>query len=147
MERNTDKTLEWAHNPFWFGFMTKAAGMKSLKGILPSMGKPKVKNIGMPNVPGAKPIITPDMPAEARRMSDNVPKQINKIKPAAEALDYSKKPPATPSAPKIKPAAEALDYSKMNAIPKVQEAQAGTVEYGPMGVKGYKKPPKPTAPA
>jgi len=128
------------------GFMSKAAGIKSLKGILPSMGKSKIKNIGMPTVPGSKPLITPDMPAEARRMSDNVPKQVNKIKPATEALDYSKKPPATPSAPKIKPATEALDYSKMNAMPKVQEAEAGTVEYGSMGVKGYKKPSKAPTP-
>jgi hypothetical protein len=105
--------------------MTKAAGIKSLKGILPSMGKSKIKNIGMPTVPGSKPLITPEMPAEARRMSDNVPKPVSKIKPAAESLDYS----------------------KINAMPtKIPEAEAGTVEYGSKGVKGYKKPPKPPAP-
>jgi hypothetical protein len=105
--------------------MTKAAGIKSLKGILPSMGKSKIKNIGMPTVPGSKPLITPDMPAEARRMSDNVPKPVSKIKPATESLDYS----------------------KINAMPnKIPEAEAGTVEYGSKGVMGYKKPPKPPAP-
>lgn len=147
MQKNTDKALEWALEPFWFGFMTKAAGMKNLKGILPSIGKSKIKNVGMPVVPGSKPLITPEMPAEVKRMADNVVKPSSKIKPATEALDYSKKQPVTPSAPKIKPATEALNYSKINSMPKVPESEAGTVEYGSMGVKGYKKPPKPPAPA
>jgi hypothetical protein len=147
MEKDTSKALEWTNNPFWFGFMCKAAGMKNLKGILPSMGKPKVKNVGLPVVPGSTPVITPEMPAEVKRMADNVARPGHRIKPATEALDYSKKPPVTPSAPKIKPAAEPINYAKMNAIPKTPESQAGTVEYGPLGVKGYKKPPKAPDPA
>lgn len=136
MANETSKNLEWAYNPFWMGFMSKAAAVKLPK-FLPRM----------PTIPGAKPLVTPEMPAEVKRMAENVVKPSSKIKPATEALDYSKKQPVTPSAPKIKPATEALDYKKMNSMPKVPEAEAGTVEYGSMGVKGYKRPPKAPAPA
>lgn len=105
MANETEKTLEWAYNPFWLGFMTKAAAVKLPK-FLPRM----------PMMPGSKPLITPDMPAEAKRMAENV------VKPAS----------------KIKPAPEPINYAKMNEIKKIPEADAGTVEYGSFGAKSYK---------
>jgi hypothetical protein len=109
---NETNRLEWAYNPFWLGFMTKAAAIKLPK-FLPRM----------PTIPGAKPLITPEMPAEVKRMADSVAKPASKIKPAPEGINYA----------------------KMNEIPKVPESQAGTMEYGSFGAKSYKPGKKPPA--
>jgi hypothetical protein len=95
---------------FWAGFRKEAA-IKIPK-FFPRM----------PKAPGVKPLASPEMPLEVRRMSENVAKPARNIKPATEALDYS----------------------KMNSIAKVPENQAGTLEYGSFGAQSYKKPPKPS---